>query len=512
MISEGLVLLRIENGIAHLTLNRPDASNGMNVEFLQALCEAIMRCHGEPGVRVVLLRGNGKNFCAGGDVHTFASKGEGMPDYLRVATAWLQNAVTGLIRLEAPVLTCVQGFAAGGGGFGLVCASDLVIAGESAKFLGGATRVGMAPDAGVTVTLSRLIGLRRAAELVFTNPILSATQAREMGIINRVVPDAELEAAALAWAREIATRRAESALAAAKRLLWSGHRHRHRRLPFGGSAHGVRAVRHGGRARRARRRDREAQTRVLGPLMSGERFAGRRALVTGGAKGIGAAIVAAMRREGAHVVFLDRDERASDTLAAETGARGVHLDVTDYAALRSAIADHGPFDTLVNNAGVDQHAFFTQTAPGDWSRLVAVNLGSVFGTTHLTLPAMQNAKFGRIINIASEAGRSGSRGGAVYAAAKGGVIAFTKSIARENARYGITVNVIAPGPIDTPMLQDAVATGGDALHAAMIGATLLRRLGTPAEVAAAVVFLASNEAAFITGETLGVSGGMGVGA
>lgn len=221
MISEGLVLLRIGDGIAHLTLNRPEASNGMNVEFLQALCDAIMRCHGEPDVRVVLLRGAGKNFCAGGDVHTFASKGEGMPDYLRVATAWLQNAVTGLLRLEAPVLTCVQGFAAGGGGFGLVCASDLVIAGESAKFLGGATRVGMAPDAGVTVTLSRLVGLRRAAELVFTNPILSAAQARDMGIINRVVPDAELDGAALAWAHEIA-QGAPKALAAAKRLLWAG--------------------------------------------------------------------------------------------------------------------------------------------------------------------------------------------------------------------------------------------------------------------------------------------------
>ena len=221
MISEGLVLLRIEDGIAHLTLNRPDASNGMNVEFLKALCDAIMRCHGEPGVRVVLLRGNGRNFCAGGDVHTFASKGEQMPDYLRMATAWLQNAVTGLMRLEAPVLTAVQGFAAGGGGFGLVCASDLVIAGESAKFLGGATRVGMAPDAGVTVTLSRLVGLRRAAELVFTNPILSAAQARDMGIINRVVPDAELDDAALKWARDIA-QGAPKALAAAKRLLWSG--------------------------------------------------------------------------------------------------------------------------------------------------------------------------------------------------------------------------------------------------------------------------------------------------
>lgn len=221
MISEGLVLLDIRDGVAHLTLNRPDASNGMNVEFLKSLCDAIMVCHGAPGVRVVLLTGKGKNFCAGGDVHTFASKGEEMPDYLRVATSWLQNAVTGLMRLEAPVITSVHGFAAGGGGFGLVCASDLVIAATSAKFLAGATRVGMAPDAGVSVTLPRLVGLRRAAEIILTNPILTASDARDLGIVNRVVPDIELKEASLAWAREIASG-APKALAAAKRLLWSG--------------------------------------------------------------------------------------------------------------------------------------------------------------------------------------------------------------------------------------------------------------------------------------------------
>ena len=221
MIADGLVTLKLEDGVAHLTLNRPETSNGMNVELLEALCRAIMACHGAPGLRCVLLRGRGKNFCAGGDVHTFASKGEQAPDYIRVATAWLQNAVAGLMRLEAPVIVSVQGFAAGGGGFGLVCAADLVIAAESAKFLAGATRVGMAPDAGVSVTLPRLVGLRRAAEIVLGNPILSAGEARDLGIVNRVVPDAELEVASLAWAREIAAG-APMAQAAAKRLLWSG--------------------------------------------------------------------------------------------------------------------------------------------------------------------------------------------------------------------------------------------------------------------------------------------------
>lgn len=244
--------------------------------------------------------------------------------------------------------------------------------------------------------------------------------------------------------------------------------------------------------------------------MTGD-FDGRAALVTGGAKGIGAAIVRALAQQGARVVFIDRDADAGAALARETGATCEVAEVTDYPALHRIVGSHGPFDTLVNNAGVDQHAFFTDTKPEDWGRLVGINLGSVFGTTHLVLPTMQRGKFGRIVNVASEAARLGSRGGAVYAAAKAGVIGFTKSIARENARYAITANIIAPGPIDTPMLRSAVADGGEKLLAAMQGMTLLRRLGTPEEVAAAVLFLASREAGFITGETLGVSGGMGIG-
>jgi 2-hydroxycyclohexanecarboxyl-CoA dehydrogenase len=175
------------------------------------------------------------------------------------------------------------------------------------------------------------------------------------------------------------------------------------------------------------------------------------------------------------------------------------------------MAQDGPFDIVVNNAGVDQHAFFTDTTAEDWARLIAVNLTSVLACTHAALPAMQAARFGRIINVTSEAARLGSKGGAVYSAAKGGVISFTRSIARENARYGITANAIAPGPIRTPMLEQAVAKGGDRILQAMTGATLLGRLGEPEEVAAAALFLASDQAAYITGETLGVSGGMGIG-
>jgi 2-hydroxycyclohexanecarboxyl-CoA dehydrogenase len=239
---------------------------------------------------------------------------------------------------------------------------------------------------------------------------------------------------------------------------------------------------------------------------------GRRAFVTGGAKGIGAAIAQRLADDGAAVVIADIDGEAASQLAETIGATAATLDVTDAERVAAVIAETGPFDILVNNAGVDQHAFFTATGPADWRRLLAVNLEAVFACTHAALPAMQETKHGRIINIASEAGRLGSKGGAVYAAAKGGVIAFTKSIARENARYGITANVIAPGPIETPMLLEAVRQGGEGLMDAMTGATQLKRLGRPEEVAAAVAFLASDEAAYVTGETLGVSGGMGIGA
>lgn len=242
-----------------------------------------------------------------------------------------------------------------------------------------------------------------------------------------------------------------------------------------------------------------------------QRLRGCRAIVTGGAKGIGAAVTRRLIAEGAAVLICDSDAGAGAALAAECGCEVATLDVTDHAAIVSTVAGHGPFDILVSNAGVDQHAFFTRTTPEQWRRLLAVNLEAAFSFTQAMLPGMQSAGYGRIVFMSSEAGRVGSKGGAVYAAAKGGLIAFAKSIARENARFGITANVVLPGPIRTPMLDAAVEAGGAKLQAAMERSTLLGRLGEPEEVAAAVAFLASREASYITGEILGVSGGMGLG-
>lgn len=221
IITEGPVLLSLKSGIAELVLNRPNEANGMTVEFLNALYDAVMKIHGDPRVRAVILRGNGKHFCAGGDVKVFASKGDQLPDYLRQATSLLQIVVAALIRLNAPVIASVHGFAAGGGGFGLVCASDFVVAAQSSKFMTGACRAGMAPDAGASVTLQRLVGFRKAMELFLRSPTLSADEAKSLGVINSVVDDDKLGDETLALANELAAA-APLALAATKRLLWNG--------------------------------------------------------------------------------------------------------------------------------------------------------------------------------------------------------------------------------------------------------------------------------------------------
>lgn len=221
-IVDAAVLREVDSrGIATIRLNRPQTSNGLNVETLKALHDAVLTCHADPDVKVVLLSGAGKNFCAGGDVRTFESKGERLPDYLREATAWLQLATAALIQLRVPVVTAVQGFAAGGGGLGLVCASDIVVAAQSAKFFSGAVRVGMAPDGGSSVTLAQLVGLRQALRILLTNPTLSATEAADIGLITEVVEDDDLVGRAESIAADLAAM-PTLALSATKRLVWSG--------------------------------------------------------------------------------------------------------------------------------------------------------------------------------------------------------------------------------------------------------------------------------------------------
>jgi 2-hydroxycyclohexanecarboxyl-CoA dehydrogenase len=242
------------------------------------------------------------------------------------------------------------------------------------------------------------------------------------------------------------------------------------------------------------------------------RLEGRKALVTGGAGGIGAATCRRLAAEGAEVWVGDLSETGAEEVAADVSGHALRLDVTDLDSARAAVDAAGQLDILVNNAGTDEFGFFTETTPEQWRRVIDVNLVGVLNCTAAALPAMQQAGYGRIVSISSEAGRVGSKGSAVYSAAKGGVIAFMKVIARENARFGIIANSIAPGPIETPLLMGAAQMGeiGERVIETMRNATQLRRLGTPDEVAAAIAFLASDDASYVTGETLGVSGGLGM--
>lgn len=243
----------------------------------------------------------------------------------------------------------------------------------------------------------------------------------------------------------------------------------------------------------------------------------RAAVVTGGASGIGRAIAEALAREGARVAVLDVNEAgARETAAAIARAGGVadayRVDVTDVAAVDAAIdliAERWVgLHVLVNCAGWDRPMPFVETTPEFWDRVLAINLRGPLACTRAALRHMVKAHYGKIVTIASDAGRVGSSGEAVYSAAKGGLIAFTKTVAREVARHQINVNCVCPGPSDTPLFQKEFAEKSPKLAESLKRVIPWGRLGVPEDVAPAVVFLASDDAAFITGQTLSVSGGL----
>ncbi len=249
---------------------------------------------------------------------------------------------------------------------------------------------------------------------------------------------------------------------------------------------------------------------MTGPL------AGRVALVTGAGSGIGRAIALRLARDGAATAFTDLNIAAARAAADAANAHGgraiaVALDVTDAASVAEAVAtverELGGIDVLVNNAGWDKIEPFLQSEPETWERIIAINLKGTFHCCKAVLPGMIARGRGAVVSIASDAGRVGSTGEAVYSATKGGIIAFTKTLAREMARHQINVNCVCPGPTETPLLASLTASNprlGDALQRAIPWG----RLGQPEDIAGAVAFLAGPDAAYITGQTLSVSGGL----
>ncbi|MDY0012482.1 MAG: SDR family NAD(P)-dependent oxidoreductase [Rhodocyclaceae bacterium] len=243
------------------------------------------------------------------------------------------------------------------------------------------------------------------------------------------------------------------------------------------------------------------------------------ALVTGGAGGIGLAICRRLAAEGCTVGILDLSQenahRACEAVAAEGGkAVPVIADISNYEALARAIGDFTAsgktIDILVNNAGWDKFGNFVKQPPELYRKVIEINLLGMMNVTHIVAPGMLAQGAGRIVNIASDAGRVGSAGESSYAAAKGGVIAFTKSMARELAGKGIAVNVVCPGPTETSMMAEVVSAAGspDKLREALLRLIPMRRFGQPEDVAGVVAFYASDDVAYVTGQVVSVSGGM----
>jgi 2-hydroxycyclohexanecarboxyl-CoA dehydrogenase len=244
----------------------------------------------------------------------------------------------------------------------------------------------------------------------------------------------------------------------------------------------------------------------------------RTALVTGGADGIGAAIARRLAQEGCAVGILDLDAATGETIVAEIKAAGgrasLHaVDITDYDAVARAVesleAAFGPLAFLVNNAGWDRAQSFLETTPEFWRKIVAINLFGPLNVNHVVLRGMAARGFGRVVNIASDAGRVGSSGEAVYSACKGGIIAFTKTVARELVGKGVILNTLCPGPTDTAILRSFLeGPDGARIAEGLKRAIPMRRLGVPEDYPGLVAFLLSDDAAYITGQTISVSGGL----
>jgi 2-hydroxycyclohexanecarboxyl-CoA dehydrogenase len=238
-------------------------------------------------------------------------------------------------------------------------------------------------------------------------------------------------------------------------------------------------------------------------------LSGRSVLVTGGGGAIGSALCARFAEEGARLLVADRNGDAARATARRLNGKALVFDIADYAAAKSAVGNE-TVDILVNNAGWDRFQNFLDTDPKEWDALIDINLRGPLNMHHLVVPQMAARGHGRIVNIASDAARVGSSGESIYAACKGAILSFSKTLARELARKGVTVNVVCPGPTDTPILRGFLGEGeaGQKVYDALVRAIPMKRVGQPGDIPGVVAFLASDEAGFITGQVISVSGGL----
>jgi 2-hydroxycyclohexanecarboxyl-CoA dehydrogenase len=241
------------------------------------------------------------------------------------------------------------------------------------------------------------------------------------------------------------------------------------------------------------------------------------AIVTGGGQGIGRALSLRLAQEGCKVAIFDLNPEAgkeTERLAGGAVVKTYEVDVGDYAAVKGAVAkveaELGPIWTLVNNAGWDRPLPFLMTDQALWDKIIRINLYGPLNTHHVVAPLMVERRAGRIVNIASDAARVGTSNEAVYSACKGGLISFTKSVARELASKGVLLNAVCPGPTNTPMMASVLGEGEQAVKwkDAMVRGIPLKRMGEPEDYAGIVAFLASDDAGFMTGQTISVAGGM----
>ena len=245
----------------------------------------------------------------------------------------------------------------------------------------------------------------------------------------------------------------------------------------------------------------------------------RMVIVTGGGGGIGGATCRRFAEEGAKVAVFDIALKAAETVAASIrgaggSAQAFGCDITDHVGVVAAVAAAesalGPVHVLVNNAGWDIFRLFKDTTPDDWQKLIAINLNGPLNMTHAVLPGMLQRRAGRVVTIASDAARVGSSGEAVYAACKAGMLGFSKTLAREHARHGLTFNVVCPGATNTALFAEYKKGAGnpEKLEEAFRRSVPMGRIGEPEDLPGAIVFFASDDAAFITGQVLSVSGGL----